>query len=228
MNSQTTKLHTIRIHATELKPMHDFYSSLGFQCSLETNALNLSAGFTNLSFQKHPKSAIYHFAFLIPLGRVSAAMDFLKTKGIPVLGIGQTEIVEFTDGRAVYFNDPNNNIVEFIERPILKTTKTSDFSIDEVHCINEIGCPTASPMETAALFKSSGGIKPMPEAFMTENFCWLGDMLGAFIVSKIGRNWLPTEQKATGNAGMVTYSSEGEMYECMLGGGEPVIKKASS
>jgi len=65
----------------------------------------------------------YHFAFLIPESTLFETTSFLQDLDIPILNPFENNIIDFGNGKSVYFHDANNNILEFIDRPSLEFVK---------------------------------------------------------------------------------------------------------
>ena len=57
------------------------------------------------------------------------------------------------------FYDKDENIVEFIERPLVNYPKSNNFSIDQVIKLNEIGLPHIDPIKMANTLVEEFGIK---------------------------------------------------------------------
>ncbi len=194
-------IHSLALASRSPEEQHSFYSgTLGFKASEERRDHNtINAGATKLKFQKSVSAQYYHFAFLIPEGRIEACMDYVEKRGIRLLPLDGSKIIEFDPGRSIYFFDPDGNIAEFIERPVIKGGQGA-FSIDEVVRVNEISYPVEEPLRINKEFRSKFGIEPGQGAFFREDFCWCGDYEGVFLLTRPGRNWLPTQKPAVPNS----------------------------
>ncbi|GJM61058.1 VOC family protein [Persicobacter diffluens] len=193
------QIHRLKLFCSELPAQLSFYEHMGFELRREGSLMEMKAGWTQLIFQEQVGAPYYHFAFLIPRGRIQAALEFVKQKGIGLLPFEASEIIEFTNGRAIYFYDPAGNIVEFIERPGFAASVKGAFSLTEVLGVNEVGLPSEDPLALAQYLQTTFGIKPIaPESFRP-NFCWVGDHQGVMICVKAGRNWLPTTKPSVVN-----------------------------
>lgn len=189
MEIKELKIYTHQIDAQEF-----FYKHiLGFNVSrLSSSAFQIQTKENKLIFEQSDDKFYYHFAFLIPPQTIDLAIQFLVNKGIELLPYKNSNIIEFNSGRAIYFYDRDDNIVEFIERPTLAYKTQTSFSIEDVIKINEIGMPVENPIEAAEEIVQRLGIQPINQNEFRENFCWVGDYNGVIIVVKKGRNWLPT------------------------------------
>lgn len=184
----------LKLYTSKFREQIHFYRDiLGFRTvTITDHGFSIQAGQTLLIFQKSSQNVYYHFAFLIPTHSIDDAIQFLTRRHIAILKYHNKNIIDFGTGRAVYFRDANENIVEFIERPCLKYTRTKDFSIDQVIKINEIGLPSEDTIEMSQKLIDSFNIQLINREDISEKFCWIGDHNGAFIVTKKGRSWLPT------------------------------------
>ncbi len=208
------EIRELKIFSKKINEQEDFYrNDLGFQCSGITNSiLKIHAGSTKLILEKSNKKFFYHFAFLIPTGTLNAAIDFLEMNSIQLLPLNGKKIIQFNSGRAIYFYDKDGNIVEFIERPTLNYPSGSNFSIESIIKLNEIGLPVSVPKKMTKKLTKKFGIKPIKNAPFNDRFCWAGDYNGAIIVIMEGRNWLPTEKPGIINDFSIKYVTEGKDY----------------
>ncbi|WP_299216497.1 hypothetical protein [uncultured Aquimarina sp.] len=150
---------------------------------------------------------------MIPTGSIEYAIDFLEELNIELLPYKGEKIIQFDSGCAIYFYDKDENIVEFIERPLANYPKSNNFSIDQVIKLNEIGLPHTDPIRMANTLVKEFGINPINKNSFRENFCWVGDHNGVIIVTKEGRNWLPTYKPGIVNDFTICYKDiEKEYY----------------
>jgi len=197
------------------KQEHFYQSVLGFKCErVSEKLLHIHANKNVLALEHSTNNFYYHFAFLIPTGSINKAIELLENKNIPLLTYNGSKIINFSDGKAIYFYDEDGNIAEFIERPDLDYPAKEHFSIDDVIKLNEIGLPVHNPKEMADKLVSNHGVAPLNQAGFSDNFCWVGDNNGVIIVVKEGRNWLPTNDKpGIVNDFRLLYSEGGKEYK---------------
>ena len=215
------ELNKIKLFSKDIAAQFHFYKNiLGFKVVYKKeNQISFQAGQTELIFEEDVNSNfIYHFAFLIPNQKIEEAIPFLETKGIELLQRNGEKIIYFGTkekytGRAIYFFDEDGNIGEFIERPSLGHTAIDDFNLKQIIKINEIGIPVEAPISFSQQLISKYQIQLIDPNHLTENFCWVGDYNGVFIVVKNGRKWLPTELPAYSNDCLVEFESSGKNYE---------------
>jgi len=208
------EIRILKLYSTNIDAQEDFYGQvLGFRCDRLTDSiLEIHTTGTKLIFEQSVKKFFYHFAFLIPTGSLNGAIEYLENKPVRLLQLNEQTVVQFTTGSAIYFYDMDGNIVEFIERPTLNHPTSSDFSIDKIIKINEIGLPVSSPKSMSNRLTTEFGIKPIEDAPYSDLFCWAGDYNGAVIVVQEGRNWLPTEKPGIINDFSIKYMDQGEFY----------------
>lgn len=215
------ELRQLKLYSKDISAQLNFYKNvLGFEADFfDKNKISISAGKTQLIFEEDKKSNfIYHFAFLIPNQKIEQAIDFLEKKGIELLKRDGEKIIYFGTkenhtGRAIYFFDEDGNIAEFIERASLNFEVDEDFNIHQVIKINEIGMPVDDPMEVSRQLINQYKIQLIDLHHLNDQFCWIGDYNGVFIVVKNGRNWLPTKLAAQSNDFWVEFESSGKVYE---------------
>lgn len=193
--------------------LHFYHHILGMDLiKASEDEVCLQAGSTELVFQNHPLEFLYHYCFLIPNGKLEEAMDFLKQREISLLLHEGSDIINFTTGRSIYFYDPDGNIAEFIERPSLGIKSQEPFSISSVQKVNEIGLPHKDPLEFTKYLLETFDIEMVEPQILREDFCWVGDYNGVFIVSKIGRKWIPTDHPCMMNDFEIEFTTHGQAY----------------
>ncbi|MBL4643444.1 MAG: VOC family protein [Flavobacteriaceae bacterium] len=212
------EIRELIIYSNRIKEQEAFYKNvLGFQCSeIINNRFVINAGETKLVLEKSTKEFFYHFAFLIPTGSINAAIDYLEKKSVQLLPLHGDKIIHFDTGQAIYFYDEDGNIVEFIERPTLDYPTRSDFSVNSILKLNEIGLPVSEPKKMIKKLINEFGIQPIKNAPYNDRICWGGDFNGAIIVIKENRNWLPTEKPGMINDLSIKYIAAGQEYNLII------------
>ncbi len=185
-----------------------YHDLLGMKVNTQSDSeVSLQAGTTELVFRLNEDKTLYHYCFLIPEGRLKEAILFMRTRKVNLLKYEDEVIVNFPTGRSIYFYDADGHIAEFIERPSLNIKDDKSFSMDSIVKINEIGVPDKDPDSFGRRLISSFGIKILDPPIWREDFCWVGDFNGVFIVPKIGRHWIPTQDPAVLNDFEVEFST---------------------
>lgn len=215
------ELRQLKLFSKNIEKQYQFYkNTLGFEVKfIEEHKIQIHSGNTKLIFEEQKESNfIYHFAFLIPNGKIEDAIPFLEEKGINLLQKNNEKIIYFGTkesyvGRAIYFLDADDNIAEFIERPSLGHVGKESFSLHQIIKINEIGLSVEDPLLFSRQLISKFKIEMIDPNHTSEVFCWIGDYDGVFIVVKNGRYWLPTQFEAFSNDLSVVFESNGKQYE---------------
>lgn len=211
--------------AVNLEEMRQFYCGIfGFR-ELEpywTGRLAVEVGRTRLIFV--PPTALdrtappdwsgrYHFAFDVPPSRFEAALHWLRERtGLIASPEGQTRFRhESWNADAVYFRDPQGNILEIIARrnpagqpapPIAQETDRP-FQSSEIMAVTEIGLAVGSVVDAVAqLTERMPGLRLVDDQpGVTQSasstgaadidFAAVGNIHGLFIVVRQGRIWFP-------------------------------------
>lgn len=203
----------LKILSKNIDSQRTFYSDvLGFLEEQTPKGFRIITQENSLYFEKSEQDSYYHFAFLIPTGSIHQAIHFLESLDIELLLYKKEKIIQFDQGKAIYFYDKDGNIIEFIERPLLSYPHSNYFSINSVIKINEIGLPHNDPMSLANVLINDFGITPIDQKSFRNDFCWVGDHNGVIILTKEGRNWLPTNKPGVKNDFSIGYENKGKNY----------------
>jgi len=222
------EFRTIEILSFKQTEQIEFYRDLiGFDIKPEYSGFSIKCGITELIFRKTDgRDNFYHFACLICEEHFTDCLQFIKQKGIEILPDKETgdEITLWGNntGRSFYFFDPDNNIVEFVTRPSLPYTSNTDWSLNEIIKINEIGTPVENVIETATeLLKATQIVIPdFVEKRFHDQFCWFGDYEGAILIVKITREWYPTNIRARTSDLRLKIKQEDELIDLEFINGE--------
>ena len=199
------KIKELKLYTQNLSKQIDFYANkIGLKILERTEfEACFKVGKSLLRFIENDKFQPYHFAINIPANQVNEALDWLKYS-LAILKDGQNEIQDFDlwNAKAIYFYDPDKNIVEFIGRKNLGKETSKKFTADALMEISEIGIPVDHIEVTYKTLRKILDIKIFDGGF--ERFCAIGDETGLFIcINKNIKDWYPTGDKA--------YSSEFEI-----------------
>ncbi len=192
------KIEQLTLYTTQLAKQKHFYSEvLGLTIKNSTkDQVSFAIGRSTLSFQAVAVATPYHFAINIPANHDEAALAWLKAR-TTVLKSGEDEIQDFDfwNAKAIYFYDPDRNIVEFIARKNLANAAAEVFGAQQLLEISEIGVPTKDMLATYESIQQIEGIEIFSGA--VEKFCAIGDEHGLFIcIAKEERDWFPVDDKA--------------------------------
>lgn len=209
------KIHELTLPTTDIDRQEQVYAErLGFPCHRSTeDLLQVDCGATQLRFVSASQQYYYHYCFLVPPGCLGAAADFLDGRGFEPLPFRGKRLVDFSNGTSIYFYDGDRNIAEFIQRPSLGHASQSSFSPADVIRLNEIGIPAQNPRNLAAQLISTYKIDLIDDAPYRDDFIWCGDFEGVFLISKIGRKWMPCDKPAERNPLHVRFETRAGLFE---------------
>lgn len=190
------RIHTLTLYTAKLQEMAAFYARLGFDVQQEEHAFSLAAGASTLRFvEQQGFSGGYHFAFNAPEHLMLQVFEDLKQKAnLCSIKDDQSYVADFQNwnAHALYFLDPDRNIVEYIGRHNLNH-QGSDGLLPV--SISEVGLVTRDVHALVEHLKTDVGVghfrPPAPD------FAPLGTDEGLFIVSRSGRPWYPVGHPAT-------------------------------
>lgn len=191
-----------------------FRERLGFECKRTAHdRLTIKSGANRLHFTKSDTQYYFHYCFLIPPGCMDSTVAFLDERSFEPLLFNGERIVDFKNGKAVYFYDADGNLAEFIERPSLGHPARSDFKISDVIRLNEIGLPAEEPIAFAKQLIDDYGIEPIGGGLFRDDFVWCGDFEGVLLIPQVGRNWIPCDKAAEINALTVKFETPKGTFE---------------
>ncbi|MDQ0494365.1 VOC family protein [Paenibacillus brasilensis] len=195
------KLREVLLGTHSFEALKAFYGSLLDMEIVEESPLRLSfrVGESVLAFQESPhmKNEFYHVAFMIPTNKFIEAKQWLINRGIPLVSrSGEDEFFfEHWNATAMYFYDPDHNLVEFIAHHTLDNAAVEAFEPDSLLRISEIGLPVDNVPEVS---------RKITEMFQLESwggagqqFTPLGEVEGLFIVVDKQRPWFPDDRIPT-------------------------------
>jgi catechol-2,3-dioxygenase len=172
-----------------------FENVLGFSVIAESNtAMTIQAGTSQLTFVQDENHHPYHFAFDIPQNQYTQARAWLSERVELLADCDGRSEFHFTDwnAHAMYFEDADKNVAEFIARHNLDTARMMPFAANSIVRISEVGIVTPHVIETVSALRKRAGIKGWRGAG-SETFTAVGDEEGLLIVVREGRPWRPTQ-----------------------------------
>jgi len=184
--------------------------------SHDQNSVSFAAGESILRFIQSDKSnPNYHFAFNIPKNKLDEAISWITEK-VELIKNPENGIVANFEGwnaKAIYFNDNNGNILEFIARFDLENSSEEPFSSTSILSISEIGMVTDSPMNLSDYIMDEYKLGVYEKGLKTEKFVTLGNPEGLFIIAATNRIWYPTAQPAKKSFSKVRISNNNKILE---------------
>ncbi|MGC4047468.1 MAG: VOC family protein [Armatimonas sp.] len=184
------QIHHVEVVGRDRGAMRRFYSeTLGLEIIDESNeGFSVQAGASELTFTNTPAPAgVYHIAFNIPEDRFDEGVEWLKERAEILWRPDGREVFTFDNwnAHAVYFEDPDGNILELITRHSLPSASTQF----EILSISEVGVAVD---DVAAEAERLG----LPDYKQNSaEFRPVGDEEGLLILVKSGRLWWPTEDR---------------------------------
>lgn len=182
-----------------LEEMFEFYAqTLGFEIlHRDSQAFVIHAGYTQLTFKEMSGETMpfYHFAFNVPSNLLPNSMDWLGQRGIPFLcaedGDPLIEQGPHWNAHSCYFHDPAGNIAEFIGRRALPDSPATEFMIDKILGVSEIGLPVAEVVNVVEEISLHCALTRVHDD-SGPNFVGIGNDEGLLIVVNDERPWFPT------------------------------------
>jgi catechol-2,3-dioxygenase len=180
-----------------------FESALG----LPVDEGAVRVGGSRLRFTAGVPTAPYHLAINIPQNQVQAAKDWLERRAASLLS---DEVFDFAfwNAEAVYFEDPDGNVLELIARRGLQNARAGPFGPELLLGLSEVGLPVAETQPAIEILERTFGLAVFSGD--RDEFTALGDDHGLFIVVRPGRLWLPTERACDENHVHVTIEGREE------------------
>ncbi|MBC5772544.1 hypothetical protein H8S95_00580 [Pontibacter sp. KCTC 32443] len=211
MNIQELELHTRQLGAIK-----NFYTQVlelpGHHES--DNQICFAAGNSKLYFKHDPERSpgVYHFAFRVPFLLFDDIVEKLRgrVEFLPDPASGN-EIIKHVEwqAQAVYFLDPEGNIVEIIAHKTIPAIQ--DVSINapaHIVSICEIGLAVPDVPAFATELKNKLELSQWKTG--NEKFEAVGDAEGLFILAEENRPWFPTKLGAADLPVRVMVSTPGK------------------
>lgn len=206
---------------TNLEGQQAFYTKT-LDCPLiakTPTSFTIQIGGTSLQFKQSTNAYPYHFAINVPAFQENETLEWLQKK-VAILPFQGKEIVDFSNwnARAIYFYDPDKNIVELIARRNLKRQAPLPFSAKSFLEISEIGMPVTNVEAAFNQLQTHLGVTVFDGSF--DKFCAVGEEQGLFIIiDKAKKDWFPLNDKAfSADFDLVVHGVLGKKIICFKGG----------
>lgn len=192
------KIEQLTLLSNDLVVQKEFYhKKLGFEILEDKpQLLSVKIGKSKLNFKYSESEVHYHFAFNIPRDAITHALAFFKPK-IDLVSANGTTVMNFNhwNAKAIFFNDGNGNLAEFIARSTCDPMDGNDFNIDMVKNISEIGIPVSDIEPIFEAIHRNMGLDVYDGGI--HRFCAIGNEEGLFIcINKDNKTWYPIDKKA--------------------------------
>lgn len=144
----------------------------------------------------------HHLAFTIPRGKFAAAKFWLRERATLLTdgdGKDEFETSPSWNAHSVYFDGPEDSVLELIERRDLDNPTAGRFTASDLLTISEVGVAVPDVRAAARDLQERAGIAPYGNE-PGENFAAVGDVHGLLILVSPGRTWFPTGDRRAGTA----------------------------
>ncbi len=186
-------MHEVVLPAQDLSAITRFYGArLGLEVAQAADRVTVRVGWTTLVFERRPVAGALHLAVNIPTGSFAAAKRWIAERAPIMTRDGSDEFAGPAGwhSRSVYFDGPEGQVLELIERQELPHPAPRGV---ELLCVSEVGIAVAD-VAAAVDRLEDAGIRAYGE-FRTDGFVPVGDAEGMVIVVEPGRTWMPTADR---------------------------------
>ncbi len=190
------KIKTLVLATNNLNAVTHFYNkTLGFHIQNRSeNLVSFQIGESILTFElnnevEHPT---YHYALNIPANQIEAAKQWLSKRVTLIKDEKGNDTIDLShwNAHALYFYDSVGNIGELIARHDLDNHAETDFSMESIYAVSEIGLPVADVLGFKTVVQNHFDTPNYKSA--SAKFAALGDENGLFICVPLDRVWFPT------------------------------------
>ncbi|WP_018613492.1 VOC family protein [Segetibacter koreensis] len=175
--------------------------------------ISFSIGHTILSFKLvKNENPNYHFAFSIPSNKIAEAQSYIAQRTNILPYNSETTIADFSNwnAHAFYFHDNQNNILECIAHHDLPNASNQSFTSSSIIGICEIGVPVEDVTDACKNINEEFEVPYFKKGPRLPVFSVMGDEHGLFIVTTIGRGWLPIQQPAERHFAEIIFEETGK------------------
>ena len=180
-----------------------FYERLGCPVEIVDAAVRVVVGSSLLLFRELPEmTGALHLAITIPTGTFDAAKVWIA--GLTTV-LGTDDQDEFEgppnwNSRSVYFEGPDEQLLELIERRDLPADAGENTVVPLVS-ISEVGVPVPDVLGAVDALRRAG-LEPYANP-PGESFAAVGDVDGLVILVSPDRRWFPTGDRSPSSAPVV-------------------------
>ena len=216
------KIKEIQLLSSQLSVLEDFYTQKLLLKIIKKSpeSISFQVGNSILTFiHSSSKTAVYHFAFNIPEHAIPACYHYYKDKLVFLKNIENLNIeppvYDFINwnAKAIYFLDPDHNILEFIARKGIGISLEKSFTENDIINISEMGIVVDDALETAKDYKEKYGISTFSKSSGSSSFHPLGDDEGLLILVKEKRVWYTTNFKAEKQFSRIRMEMNGKEFD---------------
>ncbi|MCS5494237.1 VOC family protein [Curtobacterium flaccumfaciens] len=201
-------IRQVQLATRSLADTARFYERLGCSVEIVDTTVRIVVGSTLLVFRELPEmTGALHLAITIPTGTFDAAKTWIA--GLTTV-LGTADQDEFEgppnwNSRSVYFEGPDQQLLELIERRDLESGARrvgvgTDAGVPLVS-VSEVGVPVPDVLGAASALRRAG-LEPYANP-PGESFAAVGDVDGLVILVSPDRRWFPTGDRSPSSAPVV-------------------------
>lgn len=196
-------IRQVQLATRSLADTARFYERLGCSVEIVDATVRIVVGSTLLVFRELPEmTGALHLAITIPTGTFDAAKAWIV--GLTTV-LGTDDQDEFEgppnwNSRSVYFEGPDQQLLELIERRDLPGDVGENTAVPLVS-VSEVGVPVPDVLGAVEALRRAG-LEPYANA-PGESFAAVGDVDGLVILVSPDRRWFPTGDRSPSSAPVV-------------------------
>jgi catechol-2,3-dioxygenase len=205
-------IRQVQLATRSLDDTARFYERLGCPVEIVDTAVRVAVGSTLLVFRELPEmTGALHLAITIPTGTFDAAKAWIA--GLTTV-LGTADQDEFEgppnwNSRSVYFEGPDQQLLELIERRDLESgarragdgSGTGTGTVVPLVSVSEVGIPVPDVLGAVEALRRAG-LEPYANP-PGESFAAVGDVDGLVILVSPDRRWFPTGDRSPSSAPVV-------------------------
>lgn len=184
-----------------------FFDRLGCVTTRNESDVTVMIGRSRMRFVESDFDGAHHLAFTIPTGTFDLARQWLEPCA-PLLTVDDRTEFEGPlswDSRSMYFDGPDGQVLELIERRALPPRQVESFTADNFACVSEIGVAVPDVLAAVATLRAAG-LRPYGNE-PTGDFAAVGDIDGLLILVTPGRAWFPTSTQCVADTPVTVRTS---------------------
>lgn len=205
-------IRQVQLATRSLADTARFYERLGCPVEIVDATARIVVGSTLLVFRELPEmTGALHLAITIPTGAFDAAKAWIA--GLTTV-LGTDDQDEFEgppnwNSRSVYFEGPDQQLLELIERRDLESgarragdgSGTGTGAVVPLVSVSEVGVPVPDVLGAVEALRRAG-LEPYANP-PGESFAAVGDVDGLVILVSPDRRWFPTGDRSPSSAPVV-------------------------
>ncbi|MCS6574797.1 hypothetical protein NYS52_09680 [Curtobacterium flaccumfaciens pv. flaccumfaciens] len=210
-------IRQVQLATRSLDDTARFYERLGCPVEIVDAAVRVVVGSSLLLFRELPEmTGALHLAITIPTGTFDAAKVWIA--GLTTV-LGADDQDEFEgppnwNSRSVYFEGPDEQLLELIERRDLPADAGENTVVPLVS-ISEVGVPVPDVLGAVDALRRAG-LEPYANP-PGESFAAVGDVDGLVILVSPDRRWFPTGDRSPSSAPVIVDLGLGALLELTEG-----------